>query len=102
MSNTKVDVSILGRRFTINTPESEKETLIEAVDLLNNKISLIAQGGQIIDHDKMVIMAALNITHSYLKLKVTDDLEISTFERKMRHMIELCDEALGADTTNEL
>ena len=90
----KVEVSILGRRFIVNTPASEKQTLIEAVNLLNEKIRLIERSGQIIDHDKMIIMAALNITHSYLKLKVVEDLEIGEFERKMRNMIKLCEDAL--------
>ncbi len=95
MSVAKVEVSILGRRFTVNTPISEQQTLEDAVALLNSKISLIEKSGQIIDHDKLIIMAALNITHGYLKMKVTDNLDIGEFERRMRGMTKLCDEALG-------
>lgn len=94
MSLTKVNVSILGRRFTVNTPASEQQTLEDAVDLLNSKIDLIKKSGAIIDHDKIIIMAALNITHSYLKMKVSDHLDMGEFERKTRNMIELCEEAL--------
>lgn len=96
MSNpTQVDVTIMGRHFTIGTPEEEKQILLEAVALLNGKIQSIEQHGRIVETDKIAIMAALNIAHDFLKLKVGGGLEIATFQRRMKHMIEVCDEALG-------
>ena len=40
MSISQVDVNILGRQFTIGTPDEEAETLRQAVYLLNQKIGV--------------------------------------------------------------
>ena len=37
----QVSVSIMGRTFGIGTPTSEKATLLQAVDMLNQKIEAI-------------------------------------------------------------
>lgn len=92
---TQVDVTIMGRLFTIGTPEEEKQVLLEAVALLNAKVHSIEKHGRIVETDKIAIMAALNIAHDFLKLKVGGGLEVATFQRRMKSMIEVCDNALG-------
>ena len=57
MSISQVDVNILGRQFTIGTPDEEAETLRQAVYLLNQKIGVIQDTGRIVETDKIVIMA---------------------------------------------
>lgn len=93
MGLQQVQVDILGRQFNIGTPESEYETLVQAVKMLNAKIATIQESGRIVETDKIVIMAALNLTHDLLKLTVQDDLAIGDFERKISTMIEVCDAA---------
>ena len=63
MSIEQVNVDILGRQFNIGTPNSEKATLLQAVHMLNQKIGVIQSSGRIVETDKIVIMAALNLTH---------------------------------------
>ncbi len=97
MSIEQINVSILNRQFTIGTPEAERETLLQAVDLLNQKIMAIQSAGRNMETDKIVIMAALNLTHDLLKLvnenKVLAESEI---ERKIASLIEMCDNALAS------
>lgn len=96
MSNlVQVDVNLLGRQFTIATPPEEQETLQEAVRLLAEKIDAIQGAGRIMDSDKIAIMAALNIAHDLLRVKVGEGLEMAQFQRRIRNMIEAADEALG-------
>ena len=95
MSIEQVNVDILGRQFNIGTPLSEKETLLQAVHMLNQKIGTIQASGRIVETDKIVIMAALNLTHDLLKLTVQDDLAIGEFERKISAMVQCCDEAVA-------
>ena len=45
----QVSVSIMGRTFGIGTPTSEKATLLQAVDMLNQKIEAIQNGGRIVE-----------------------------------------------------
>ncbi|MBP6562893.1 MAG: cell division protein ZapA [Neisseriaceae bacterium] len=95
MSTTPVDISIMGRTFTIATPEAERRTLLQAVDMLNEKIDTITKQGRIVETDKIAIIAALNLTHDLLKLTISGGLDVATLEHKLSHMSRLCDEALG-------
>lgn len=91
MSISQVDVNILGRQFTIGTPTDEAETLRQAVYLLNQKIAAIQGTGRIVETDKIVIMAALNLAHDFLKMTTKDGLEFTQFERKISDMIQACE-----------
>ena len=50
---TQVEVSIMGRTFTIGTPVAERETLLDAVRMLNEKADAIRNMGKIVDVDKI-------------------------------------------------
>ena len=91
----QVRVEILGRPFNIGTPKSEHETLMQAVKLLNEKIIAIQSSGRVIENDKIVIMAALNLAHDLLKFTMHGDLAIGDFERKIQGMIQLCEDTLA-------
>lgn len=91
----QVRVEILGRPFNIGTPKSEQETLMQAVKMLNEKIVAIQSSGRVIENDKIVIMAALNLAHDLLKLTMQGDLAVGDFERKIQGMIQLCEEAIA-------
>ena len=53
------------------------------------------------DTDKVAIMAALNIAHDLLKVKLGDGgLEMSAIQRKIRSMSEAADQALSASQQN--
>ncbi|MCP2039493.1 cell division protein ZapA [Neisseria sp. HSC-16F19] len=91
----QVQVDIMGRRFNIGTPSSEYDTLMQAVQMLNDKIDVIQQSGRIVETDKIVIMAALNLTHDLLKLTVQDGLAIGDFERRINAMVQSCHDAVA-------
>ncbi len=93
METRQVQVDILGRQFNIGTPASEYDTLMQAVSMLNDKIAAIQSTGRIVETDKIVIMAALNLTHDLLKLTVQDGLAIGEFERKIKTLIRTCEDA---------
>ena len=97
MSIEQVNVDILGRQFNIGTPNSEKETLLQAVHMLNQKIGVIQSSGRIVETDKIVIMAALNLTHDLLKMSAKDGLAIGEIERRISTMIESCAKALDLE-----
>ena len=95
MSIEQVSLDIMNVSFTINTPSEEKDTLLQAVDLLNKKNNAIKESGRIVGSDKIVIMAALNVVHDLLKAGLTDDLAIGEFERKITDMNNACQKALS-------
>ncbi|MBP6115989.1 MAG: cell division protein ZapA [Neisseriaceae bacterium] len=96
MNPTPVDITIMGRTFTIATPEAERRTLLQAVDMLNDKIDTITKQGRIVETDKIAIIAALNLAHDLLKLTISGGLDVATLEHKITHMSRLCDEALAS------
>ena len=91
----QVREEILVRPFKIGTPKSEHETLMQAVKMLNEKIIAIQSSGRVIENDKIVIMAALNLAHDLLKFTMHGDLAIGDFERKIQGMIKLCEDTLA-------
>ena len=98
MSTQQISVDILNRQFTIGTPESEQATLLKAGGLLNQKITAIQGAGRQMETEKIVIMAALNLTHDLLK--VIDDssrkaLSEQEIGRRISLLIGMCDKALN-------
>lgn len=95
MNIEQINVSILNRQFTIGTPEHERSTLLQAVDLLNKKIIAIQAAGRNMETDKVVIMAALNLTHDLLKqMNENKALAETEINGKIGSLIALCDDAL--------
>lgn len=95
MNIEQINVSILNRQFTIGTPVSERDTLLQAVDMLNQKITAIQTAGRNMETDKVVIMASLNLAHDLLKMvnekKALAESEIGS---KIDSLIHLCDDVL--------
>ena len=100
MSIEQISVEILNRQFTIGTPNSERETLYKAVEMLNHKITAIQGASQNMETEKVVIMAALNLSHDLLKIAnkyEQEALPSQEYERKIQSLILLCDETLSKD-----
>ena len=95
MNIRQVNVEIMNRSFIIGTPETERDTLLPAVDLLNKKINAVKGNGKIIETDKIIIMAALNVVHDLLKMSMKDGLAIGEFERRIADMVEVSNKVLG-------
>lgn len=95
MNIRQVNVEIMNRSFIIGTPETERDTLLQAVDLLNKKINAVKGNGKIIETDKIIIMAALNVVHDLLKMSMKDGLAIGEFERRIADIVEVSNKVLG-------
>lgn len=99
MSIEQISVEILNRQFTIGTPNSERPTLLKAVELLNQKIHAIQNASRNMETEKVVIMAALNLTHDLLKLIEESNkkaLSNDEYKHRITELIALCDDALKA------
>ena len=64
MSEIKgVDVSIMGRNFTVSCTDEERPGLINAVNFLDKKMRDIRDSGKVIGVERIAIMTALNLAH---------------------------------------
>jgi cell division protein ZapA len=90
-----VDVSILGREFTVSCTEEERSGLMHAVNYLDKKMKDIQASGKIVGVERIAIMAALNITHELLSAK-HGNFDIGDYKRRIDLMQEQIDEVLDA------
>ena len=94
MNTEQVHIEVMHVQLTVNTPAEEKDTLLQAVEMLNRKAEAIREGGRVADSENIVIMAALNVVHDLLKISLNGDLAIGDFERKITDMSNACQKAL--------
>jgi cell division protein ZapA len=92
--NKGVDVSILGREFTIACTEEERPSLLEAVSYLDKKMRDIRDTGKIVGVERIAIMAALNISHELLNTK-SGDVDVGDIKRRVTKMQEQIDQVFA-------
>jgi len=69
MSSKGINISIMGREFSVACPPQEQDDLMEASRYLDKNMKEIQKTGKIIGAERCAIMAALNITNDLLKLQ---------------------------------
>ncbi len=95
MSSKNVSGTIMAREFIIACPEGQEKSLLESVQYLNQKIDLIQSQGSIVGIDRIIIMAALNITNELLIQNSSDRINISQFRHKISSIEHQIDEVLA-------
>jgi cell division protein ZapA len=90
-----LDVKILDRELRIACPEEERAELLDAVTYLDRKMREIHDTGKIASVERIALMAALNITHELLSMKVGRGVDVADFARRMSAMESAIDEALA-------
>ena len=89
-----MQISIMGREFRVACEPDEQKSLQEAVDYLNRKMQEIKDQGKINGLDRIAIMAALNISHEFLTVRV-GSFDVSEFKRRMNHIGTMLDQAMA-------
>jgi cell division protein ZapA len=96
MSEIKgVDVSIMGRNFTVSCTEEERPGLINAVNFLDKKMRDIRDSGKVIGVERIAIMTALNLAHELLSSK-SGDVDVGDIKRRIAIMQDQIDQACEA------
>jgi len=96
MSTAKpVDVTILGREFTVSCTDEERQGLLDAVNYLDSKMHEIRDSGKVVGVERIAIMTALNLSHELLNTK-TGDVDIGDYKRRISAMQNQIDEAMTA------
>ena len=98
MSNEKnntLDVSILDREFRVACPPEERAELLDSVAYLDKNMREIRDAGKITSVERIAIMAALNITHELLTVRLGNGFDMSDFKRRMESMQAAIDTVLA-------
>lgn len=95
----RIDVSILDRDYSLACVASEKQALLDAVHLVDQRMLGIKASGKISSNERIAVMAAIQIAAELLAMRAPDgplgDIAVGDFKRKIAEMNLMIDEALG-------
>lgn len=94
-----LDIKILDRELRVACPEDERAELLDAVAYLDKKMREIRDVGKIASVERIALMAALNITHELLSIKIGRGFDVADFKSKMESMQSAIDKALAEQDT---
>lgn len=94
MNGNTIDIAVMGRQLTLAVSPEERETILEALDLLNEKIQHVRQRNPNLDSGKTLILAALNTIHGLLAAPEPKGLARDEFARRISALDELCRQAV--------
>jgi cell division protein ZapA len=97
----RVDVSILGRDYSLACQPNEKPALLEAVRLVDQRMLSIKASGKISVNERIAVMAAIQIAAELLSLKAPDGplggVSVGDFKRKLEEINGQLDLVLPQD-----
>ena len=93
-----LNVSILGRNYTLLCAPDEKASLLASVALVDQKMQTIHQQMGLSGHDKIAVFAALQIAHELLQHNMHNSSSIVAVQR-IDHMNQAIDNVMNAPQT---
>ena len=90
-----VSVRILEKEYQVSCPANERTDLLDAAELLNDKMREIRDSGKVVGLDRIAVMAALNMSNELLKTKAKDDAIESSLRPRLKVLNERDDSVLG-------
>lgn len=95
----RLDITLLGREYTLACPPSEKAKLLDAVRLVDEHMERIKDAGRTSGNERIAVMASIQIAVELLSMKAPDgplsNLAIGDFKRKINDMHKSIDMVLG-------
>lgn len=92
----RVDVSILGRDYSLACPPAEKPALLAAVNLVDQRMQTVKQASKLGSTERIAVMAAIQIASELLAMRAPDgplgQLALGDFKSKIDHMNGLLDQ----------
>ena len=90
-----IEVMLLGRSYRVSCGPGEREALMQAVAYLDGKMNEIKQNSKVTGTERIAVMAALNIAHELLSVKVGGGLDIGQVKRRISDIEAKLDAALA-------
>ena len=69
-SHEAVNVRILDREYTVGVPAEERESLLAAARVLEEKMREVRGGNRMAAVDRVAVLAALNLAHELQQLRI--------------------------------
>jgi cell division protein ZapA len=83
MADQTIDITVLGRTYKVSCEEGERDALLRTAVYLDAKMNEIRNAGKVSGTERIAVMAALNIAHELLSLKVGNGFDIGQAKRRI-------------------
>lgn len=90
-----VTVRIFDKEYTVGCPEGERNSLFAAVELLNERMTELRDGGKVIGSERIAVISALNLAHELLKLNASHSSAVSSVSERLSRLHGKVEEALA-------
>ena len=90
-----VEVNLLGRTYRVACDDDEREALMQAVAYLDAKMNEILKAGKVLGAERIAVMAALNVAHELLSVKLGAGFDIGHAKRRISAIESQLDAALA-------
>ena len=90
-----VEVSLLGRTYRVACDDGEREALMQAVAYLDGKMKDIRKAGKVMGAERIAVMAALNVAHEMLSVKLGSGFDLGQAKRRISAIESQLDSAIA-------
>lgn len=92
----RIDVSILGRDYSLACPPAEKEALLAAVRHVDQRMLGVKGSGKVASNERIAVMAAIQIANELLSMRAPDGplegVALGDFKRRIDAMNDMLDQ----------
>jgi cell division protein ZapA len=90
-----VEVNLLGRTYRVACDDGEREALMRAVTYLDGKMNEIRKAGKVMGAERIAVMAALNVAHELLNVKLGGGFDMGQAKRRLSDIESQLDAAIA-------
>jgi cell division protein ZapA len=90
-----IEVNLLGRTYHVACDDGERAALMQAVAYLDAKMNEIRKAGKVMGAERIAVMAALNVAHELLSVKLGAGFDIGHAKRRISAIESQLDAALA-------
>ena len=90
-----VEVTLLGRTYRVACADGEREALMQAVAYLDAKMNEIRKAGKVMGAERIAVMAALNVAHELLSVKIGSGFDMGLAKRRLSDIESQLDSAIA-------
>ena len=78
-----IEVTVLGRSYTVSCSDAERDALLQAVAYLDGKMAEIKKAGKVAGTERIAVTAALNIAHELLSMRLGEGFDVGEARRRI-------------------
>lgn len=94
----RIDVSILGRDYSLACSPNEKEALLAAVRYVDQRMLAVKGSGKVSSNERIAVMAAIQIAGELLSMRAPSgplsNIAVGDFKRRIDDMNNLLNQVL--------